>query len=72
VVHRRRIDAVLVFARQARSGPLSALVLLAASAPSSSSASATTTGGPSWSSVHIPLKLLCMNCKILRLSKQIP
>src|SRR5271169_450463 len=64
VVHRRRVDAVLVFPAQARSGPLSALVVGTAAAPPSSSSSAT--GGSSWSCVHSPRKLFLTGCRILQ------
>ena len=55
VIHGRGVDAVFVLAAQARSGPLSALIVWPASAPPPSSSA---TGGSSWSCVHSPLKLL--------------
>jgi hypothetical protein len=62
VIHGRGVNAVFVFPAQARSGPLPALIVGTASAPPSSSSSATTTGGSSWSCVHSPRKLLCIDC----------
>src|SRR5208337_1326232 len=53
VVHRGRVDAVLVLAGIAL--PLPLIVRAPSAAPSVSSSS---TGGPAWSCVHSPLKLL--------------
>jgi hypothetical protein len=64
VVHGGGVNAVLVLAAQAWSGPLSPLIVRTATPPPPSSSA---TGVLSWSCVHNPLKLVPTRCKALQI-----